>query len=152
MEDNKNNQKEKNPIAVFYEVSTFLIAMALILHAYLNDNFEELRTWYFIPLIPLAFSLYYRFENIKINIKDFIAWIGAIIVAVFAFLQNYGVNGLTTFAILIFIILFIANYFSTEKSLSEVVKIFGGFAGGTLGQAKYTSIQSKKSNPKIKSK
>jgi hypothetical protein len=137
---------KKNLKAAFYEYLTILLSLGIGFWAFGKNDISIVKTWFFIPLIPFCFCILYRITEIGNNLKAF----GLTIAAIFAFLESIGINAFPAIAIFLFLALLLANYFSTEKTLSEVVKIFGGLAGGAFAQAKLTNYQTKKTTKSTK--
>jgi hypothetical protein len=138
METSINNHKPKKNIkATLYEALSIILFLLVIGNALKKHDITELSTWGILPLIPFIISILYRSEEIGNNIKK----VGLTFASVFAYLNNIGINGLPALAIMVLLGLFIANFFSTEKVWSEMIKIVGGIASGSLAQARITKRQ-----------
>ena len=126
----KNNNKNLN--GTIYEWISFILFLIVSGYAFNEHNAKELLTWGGIPLVPFIISIFYRSDEIGKNIKNIGLGLGAMIY----FLDNHGINGLPAFSFFVLIIMLIANYFTAEKVLTEMIKVVGGIVTGSLIQAK----------------
>lgn len=134
-------KSKKNIAGTIYEVLAILLFLAVCSYAYNMNDYKIIYKWGIVPLIPFIISIFYRSNQIGNNIKN----AGLAIAAMFAYLDTIGINGLPAIAILLLVMLFFANLFSTEKVWSEMMKIVGGIASGSLAQAKISNNKTNKS-------
>lgn len=127
-----------------YESIAIILFLVVAAYAFKEHNANELLTWSIVPLVPFIMSCFYRVDKIGRNLKN----LGIAFAGIFSYLHGIGINGLPALSILVLMFLFIANFFSTEKVWSEMIKIVGGIVSGSLAQAKISTYQSNKTNKK----
>ena len=128
MATNKKNDDKRKTLAIVLELIAFITFMVIGIIAYKNHNLSELKTWSIIPIAIFTFSRLYRLPEIA-----------GTLTALFAYLNDQGINGLPALSILLLVVLTIINIFSSEKLWSEMIKIISGAAAGSLAQAKISN-------------
>jgi len=144
----ESKPKRKNRTALIYEILAVILFLGVSGYAIKEQNVQEILKWGIIPLVPFLLSIFYRSEEIGTNIKN----IGLAFAGIFAYLNSIGINGLPALALIVFLGFTIANFFSTEKIWSEMMKILGGIVSGSLAQAKISTHQAKSKNNNNKRK